>query len=216
MTRLHNPRLAASPQDTGIDVSHGPRESDMVALTFDDGRDAGAVRDLLAALSATSAVVTFFPQANAVAGAPGAWAEVAAAGHPVGNHTVTHPDLRTLPDDLVREEIADFRRLVDPILGIPSIPWFRPPYGSWDSRVADLAAQEGYRRILLWDVDTHDWSGLSPTVLAASALEGGAGSIILMHAGPVRTVAALPAIIAGFHARGLRLVSVPELLGQDG
>ena len=35
--------------------------------------------------------------------------------------------------------------------------WFRPPYGSVDGQVVDVAASLGLRTVL-WSVDPQDWS----------------------------------------------------------
>jgi peptidoglycan-N-acetylglucosamine deacetylase len=65
---------------------------------------------------------------------------------------------------------------------------------------------------VLWDIGSSDWLGVPAARVTADSLAGGAGSIVLLHAGPAATIAALPAIIAGYRARGIRLVTVPELL----
>jgi peptidoglycan/xylan/chitin deacetylase (PgdA/CDA1 family) len=197
-------------------VRHGSRNVPVVALTFDDGRGPVALRAILAILADAGAQATFFPHADVMARDAEAWRLVVAAGHPVGNHTFSHANLVDLDEAAIRADIVDFRTTADPLLGTPSAPYFRPPYGAWDERVAAIAADEGYRRILLWDVDTRDWSALSPVDLTARALTGREGSIILMHAGPASTVGALPGIITGFRARGFGFVTIPQLLGQDG
>jgi peptidoglycan/xylan/chitin deacetylase (PgdA/CDA1 family) len=93
------------------------------------------------------------------------------------------------------------------------IPFLRPPYGSVNDDVRRSAAAAGFPTLVLWTVAGVDWSETDPAVVARNALDGGPGSIVLLHAGPAVTVGALPAIIAGFRARGYRFVTVPELLG---
>jgi peptidoglycan-N-acetylglucosamine deacetylase len=67
-------------------------------------------------------------------------------GHWVLNHTYSHPKLTTLSDDAVRAEISQ---------GIAT-NLLRPPYGAYDSRVANIASALGYR-ICTWTIDTLDW-----------------------------------------------------------
>jgi peptidoglycan/xylan/chitin deacetylase (PgdA/CDA1 family) len=67
-------------------------------------------------------------------------------GHWVLNHSYSHPNLTTLSDDAVRAEISQ---------GIAS-NLLRPPYGAYDSRVANIAAGLGYR-VCTWTIDTLDW-----------------------------------------------------------
>lgn len=208
--------IAATPVTAAITIYHGSRTAKVVALTFDDGYSPARVRQILAILVKNHVPATFFPYANAMKLSPSTWRSVANAGYPVGDHTLSHPNLTTLSYTSAKTQICGFRRVADPILGKPSIDWFRPPYGAWNSRVASAAATCGYGHMLLWDIDTRDWSGISATTIAARALKGTNGSIILMHAGPANTPYALQRIINGYRARGFRFVTIPQLLGSNG
>ncbi len=193
-------------------VEHGSRLERTVALTFDDGWDPRAVRAIGRILRAEGVPATFFPYGIAVRRAPDVWREIAAAGFPIGNHTQSHRDLARLPDKSVRAQLRSERRTVEPIIGRPMIPYLRPPYGSWTSATARVAAADGYRAIVTWDVDSRDWSRITPASIVRRATHGGNGAIVLLHAGPPATVAALPAIIAAYRARGFSFVTVPGLL----
>lgn len=67
-------------------------------------------------------------------------------GHWVLNHTYSHPDLTSIPASQVSWEI---RR------GVYSNR-LRPPYGAYNSTVASIAYNLGYR-ICIWTIDTVDW-----------------------------------------------------------
>jgi peptidoglycan/xylan/chitin deacetylase (PgdA/CDA1 family) len=71
-----------------------------------------------------------------------------------------------------------------------------------------------------WDDDTRDWSRPGAQAIANVALaEAHPGAIIIMHDGPANreeTLAALPLILAGLQARGLKPVTVPQLLMDGG
>lgn len=203
--------IAAAPLSAAT-LHHGARSAKVVALTFDDGYSPLRVRQILNILVSNGVPATFFPYANAVLRSPSTWRAVAAAGYPVGNHTVAHRKLTTLSPAAIRHEICGFRALVDPVLGERSIDWFRPPYGRWSPLVASIAASCGYQHILLWDVDSRDWTGESPAVISALAGTGRSGSIVLMHAGPKNTPFALQQIIDAYRARGYEFVTVQELL----
>ena len=83
----------------------------------------------------------------------------------------------------------------------------RPPYGAYDSQVVSIADDLGYRTIL-WDTSGEDTSSSASTSsVIANAIQGGSGSIVLLHCGPSVTPAAVGAIIrelpvAGLPARG--------------
>jgi peptidoglycan/xylan/chitin deacetylase (PgdA/CDA1 family) len=207
--------MSADPLVAGTAVHKMSGSSKVVALTFDDGWSPAHTRQILAILIANHVAATFFPYANAVRSSPATWRAVADAGYPVGNHTISHPRLTSLSMAAIRHQICGFRSVVDPLIGRPSIAWFRPPYGRWDRRVAAAAASCGYQHVLLWDIDTRDWSRLPAAQIAARALKGTHGSIVLMHAGPANTPAALQRIIDGYRARGFEFVTIPQLLGQN-
>jgi peptidoglycan/xylan/chitin deacetylase (PgdA/CDA1 family) len=83
-----------------------------------------------------------------------------------------------------------------------------------DVAVVRSAARQGLRT-LIWSVDTRDWQRPSPAIIAKRALAARAGDVILLHDGGgdrSRTVAALPRILRGLRARGLRVVTASQLL----
>ncbi len=67
--------------------------------------------------------------------------------------------------------------------------------------------------------DTEDYTLPGADAIARTAVDGAKpGSIVLMHDGGgdrSETVAALPAIIRGLRAKGLRPVTLPQLLLDD-
>jgi peptidoglycan/xylan/chitin deacetylase (PgdA/CDA1 family) len=80
---------------------------------------------------------------------------IAAAGHRIGNHTFSPPDLSKLPAREIRTELSRTEKLIAPYLGKDRL--YRPPYGSHDAKVDSIAAKLGYR-LILWNVDTLDWN----------------------------------------------------------
>ena len=66
-----------------------------------------------------------------------------AAGHSIGAHTLTHPDLRRIPPAQAREEIFASKRRLEDSFGV-AIRHFCYPYGSWDEALADLVREAGY------------------------------------------------------------------------
>lgn len=70
--------------------------------------------------------------------------EMRAAGFTVGSHTRTHPTLPREPDDVLEEEIAGSRRVLERRLGAPAHT-FAYPDGRFDARVVRAVARAGYR-----------------------------------------------------------------------
>ena len=210
---------AAPPLAPAVLLAHGPRTRQVVALTFDDGYDPEACGALVDLLEATATPATFFPNAVYVTRSPDLWRRVAAFGFPIGNHTASHPLMPRLTYSAQLNQIASDRSIVEAVTGRPSIWVFRPPYGAWNKSTLLAASAAGYPIVLNWDVSFADSSrrrGGRPWPIAAyirAASRGIAGAVVLGHCGSRIDLAALPAVIAGYRARGFTFVTVPQLLG---
>ena len=195
-------------------VFHGPRTDRVVALTFDDGYAPANVRQIFEELTRAGVAATFFVNGAYLRWDPQLWRSIAAAGYPIGNHTVLHEDVRGRPPAQVVADLVRNARLVQQVTGKPMIPIFRPPYGYHDAASDAAAAVAGFPTIVLWDVTGGDASlRASDASVLANASAGRPGSIVLLHAGPSVTPRILPALIARYRARGFTFVTVPELLG---
>ena len=196
-------------------ISHGSRTGKVVALTFDDGNNASNVETILGFLNGHHVNATFFPTARAVELAPKTWARVAQLGYPMGNHTYHHTSLK---GQCFEAQLAELNRAKRQFAeqGLPMQGFMRPPYEEFDpnTRLAASAAGEGY--VILWDVDTFDWTGASRQTIVNRALAGRSGSIILMHTTSLATKSALYQIVDKFRKRGFRFVTVGQLLGVPG
>jgi len=66
-----------------------------------------------------------------------------AAGHEVGSHSSTHPNLRHISAAQAREEISGSKKSLEDRFGV-AVQHFCYPYGSWNESVRDLVAAAGY------------------------------------------------------------------------
>lgn len=193
---------------------HGSANVPQVALTFDDG-PSPYTPQVLEVLKQYSAKATFFLWGEHVQQYPGYAQQALAAGHAIGNHTWTHPHLPTLSDEAITTELTSSQHTIQQVVGYrPTL--FRPPYGEYNSHVLAIAGQLGLSATIIWSYAPLDWETPPPDIIASRVLSNTSnGSIILFHDGGgdrSNTVAALPTIIQGLQARGLRLVTVPEIL----
>ncbi len=207
-------RVIASPVAAPAIVSHGPRDERVVALTFDDGWNAGTLRRIYRILLREHVPATFFVTGIYVQRAPSLWRHIAASGFGLANHSYLHRDARRLSARRMARDLALTREVVEATTGRPMLAAFRPPYGYRTPTTDRRAAAAGFPAIVLWDVSGAD-TAHRPTVASVvrHASAGRPGSIILLHAGPRVTPRALPQIIARYRARGFRFVSLEELLG---
>jgi peptidoglycan/xylan/chitin deacetylase (PgdA/CDA1 family) len=202
-------------------VSRGNPNRRMVALTFDAGADAGFTARILDVLGRESVPATF--------GITGRWAEanpelvrrIDAAGHLLMNHTYEHRSFTGVsarPPILSEgERRADVERTDEVIRGLTgrsTRPWFRPPYGDYDSSVNAVVGALGYRYNVHWTVDSLGWQGLSPAAITARCLDRTVpGAIFLFHVGAAsQDAAALPGIVAGLRQRGYELGTVADVI----
>ncbi len=198
-------------------VYRGNDTSSLVALSFDDG-PAPTTLKTLAQLNRLKLHATFFVIGRQIAGNEHELRAIVKHGNEIGVHTWDHPDLTTLTTTQVRSELLDTRDAIRKGVGVDPA-FYRPPYGAIDDRV--IGAIASARMVpVLWDVDGDDWvSDISAAEISRRVLAGvRPGSIILLHDGGGlrnQTVKAIPLIQKGLRKRGLKPVTVSELLEQD-
>lgn len=90
---------------------------------------------------------------------------LSAAGHLIGSHTVSHPRLPQVSDDVLRAELLDSRTALESIGGT-TVNWLAPPGGYFDSRVLNAAADAGYEvvRTMEWGYAELPLHGRVPTL----------------------------------------------------
>src|SRR5277367_4532556 len=146
--------LSAGSQVFGRTVvaNRNPNE---IALTFDDGPNDPYTFQLLDILAEHQVRATFFMIGRFVRQRPDIVRAVQAAGHLIGNHTMTHPWLVLEPPAKVRRELADCNAALEDVLG-ERVRHFRPPHGSRRPDVLRAARELGLTPVM-WNVIGHDW-----------------------------------------------------------
>jgi peptidoglycan-N-acetylglucosamine deacetylase len=193
-----------------------------VALTFDDGPDPRWTPRILDILHQYHAHATFFVIGSQATQHPELLARMYAEGHEVANHTYTHArDLEHAPAWRFSLELNLTQRAIEAATG-HSATLFRYPYSDslsdpsqGDESLFEVARQ-GYQ-VAGSGSDTDDWRLPGAATITARALADPDGQTVLMHDGGgdrSQTVAALPGILAGLQARGLRAVPVGEAIGE--
>lgn len=184
----------------------------LVALSFDDGPHPTFTPQVLDILQRHDAKATFFLIGDRAVRQPEVVAAIRAAGHEIGNHysndvpTLAHSDA-TFLRNLEQTETT---------LGLDEKPaLFRPPGGLAWPRQIRLTRQRGYTCVLgcayphdpmhppVWYIRRLVEKNLIP------------GAIVILHDGisdPSRSLQALPHILEAARRKGLRFVSISELL----
>lgn len=208
-----------SQAETARLITRGSAEFRQVALTFDDG-PSPYTQAILPLLQRYQAKATFFVLGRHAAQYPGVIRALLRDGHEVENHSFSHirfpqADRSVWPQELKRTE-AELA-----LLGAPDPDLVRPPYSDYHQGFLDYLGRLR-KRLVLWSVDSRDWSGLSDVDIAANVLKGvHNGAIAIFHDGDehgradrTQTVAALKIILPALEARGYEMVTVSELLAS--
>lgn len=196
-------------------ISRVPTTSKVVALTFDDGSDGTNIPVILKILSTYNVKATFFVTGKAVINHPTRIKSIIAQGHAIGNHSYSHPYFTRISTDSMKYQLTKTETLVKNLTGRTTKPYFRPPYGAYNTLVLQTVGSIGYTKTIRWNIDTIDWDGRSAYRIYSKVLNNIVpGSIVLMHAGAGAkyTPTALPTIIKGLKAKGYRFVTIPQLL----
>ncbi|MEU2115322.1 polysaccharide deacetylase family protein [Streptomyces sp. NPDC016459] len=128
-------------------ISDIPTTEKIVFITIDDGAEKDP--EFVTMMKDLGVPVTMFLTDAAIRGDYAYFAPLVAQGHGLANHTLTHPNLRTLSQDAQRREICGQRTKLAKRFGTaPRL--FRPPYGNWNEATRAAAAECGVDAIVLW------------------------------------------------------------------
>ncbi|MEO2058051.1 MAG: polysaccharide deacetylase family protein [Thermoleophilia bacterium] len=189
-----------------------------VALVFDDGLDQPAVGRIIDILRKQKAGGTFCLNGiNVKLWTPVLARKVHAAvadgvitmcSHGWGHRTSTTSSESEATTDLANNATTDR------MIGVSSVPFYRPPYGAISPGIEKAAGKLGYRWIVMWDVDPSDYEKPSvPTLTRRVVDESRKGSIVVLHAIPT-TADALPGILSGLRKKKLRAVTLTAMFGE--
>lgn len=126
-----------------------PQKEKCVYLTFDDGPIPQMTPWVLEILRQFNVPATFFCVGDNIARNPGLFDSIRAAGHQVGNHTMSHVQG-------LHMNTHDYLRNIEKAHDLIQSPLFRPPHGFM--RPSQFAALKDKYTTVMWDVVTRDYS----------------------------------------------------------
>jgi peptidoglycan/xylan/chitin deacetylase (PgdA/CDA1 family) len=202
-----SPAALAQPE-----VSVAPAMTDAVALTFHGDGSPELADALLGEAEKADARLTVLAVGQWLAQYPQMAERVLKGGHELGNHTENHLDIDAMSESEAYEEIERCALRLEKLTGSRG-RWFRQSqaqHASTDVRAA--ARRAGYGTLLSYDLDPLDYTDPGSTAVMHNVLNKvHGGDVVSMHLGHPETVTALPVILAGLKARGLRAVTASEL-----
>jgi peptidoglycan/xylan/chitin deacetylase (PgdA/CDA1 family) len=198
-----------------------PSGSKKLALTYDDGPNDPHTLHLLEVLAKHKVRATFFLIGRYVKQRPEIAREIAQAGHAIGNHTFSHPNLIFASARKTRTELQGCEQALYDAVGQHS-RLFRPPFGGRRPVTLRIARSLGLEPVM-WSVTGWDWSAKPAEYVEKKVYKQiRGGDVILLHDGGhaelgidrSQTVIVTDRLIARYEAEGYDFVTVAEMKGK--
>lgn len=194
-------------------IYKGNPKKPMVSLMINVAWGNEYIPKILKVLEQEHVHATFFLDGSWVKKNPDLTKMIAEEGNEIGNHAYSHPNLKTMSPQAVRNEIEKTNTVIRATLDrTPNL--FAPPSGSFGPQVVKIAHNLGMKTIL-WTVDTVDWKHPRTGDMVQRVLQHvHAGALILMH--PTKpTAEGLRTMISGIRERGYQIGTVSTLISVD-
>ena len=128
-----------------------------IYLTFDAGYDNGNMPAILNALHKHQVHATFFVVGTLIREKPELIREIVDAGHTIGNHTMTHPDMSGISTkEAFQKQLEDVKVLYKEATGKEMTKFYRPPQGIYSVENLEMAKEMGYHTFF-WSLAYVDW-----------------------------------------------------------
>ena len=160
-------------------------EKKIIYLTFDCGYENGNMPKILEALKKHQVSAAFFVVGNFISDHPDLLRKMIQAGHTIGNHTMTHPDMSSISSmQGFQKELQDVEELYQSATGSSMPKYYRPPRGIYSPVNLSMAKELGYKTFF-WSLAYVDWyQDKQPTKEEAFEKLLGRihpGAIVLLH-----------------------------------
>ncbi|MTW86466.1 polysaccharide deacetylase family protein [Virgibacillus dakarensis] len=194
-------------------IYRGNPQKPMVALLINVAWGNEYIPEILKVLKNSGVKATFFFDGSWVKKNPDFAKTIKQAGHEIGNHAFSHPDLNQRSKSETIRELKKTNNIIKRTLGIKP-EWFAPPSGSYNKTTVEIADQLGMETIL-WTVDTVDWrKPIASEMVRRVVSKVKNGTMILMH--PTKPVAkGLKTMLSGIKKKGYQVGSVSELMDEE-
>ncbi len=192
----------------------GDTKKKQVTFTFDMGYEKeGLTPRILDTLKKHKVKASFFVTTHWIEKNPDIAKRLVQEGHILGNHTVKHKSLPTLPDDDVKQEILGWedvaRQTIDYNI---RYKYMRPPMGEYSERTLKITGDMGYRTAF-WSIAIRDWLPMSGPDEAVQGIVGQLhnGAVVLLHGNSEDVAAGLDRILTETRAKGYKIVPIYDI-----
>ena len=186
----------------------------IIYLTFDEGYENGYTSKILDTLRDNNVKAVFFITGPYLKEHQDLVRRMVEEGHTVGNHTIHHPSLPSLQDDVVEEEVLGLDRAFSEKFG-QHMKFLRPPMGEYSERTLALTQKLGYINTFWsfayddWYRDRHRGADYAYDIVMRNLHNG---AILLLHAVSKDNAEALDRIIKGAKEKGYEIGDLNDLV----
>ena len=163
----------------------GNESEKFIYLTFDEGYENGYTHPILDVLKKMNIPAAFFITGDYIKRNEELVKRMIDEGHIVGNHTMNHPSVATLKNEIaIKEELLSLEKIVMDKFGY-KMTYFRPPKGEYNEYSMKCISELGYTTVLWsfayddWDVNKQDREEYGKKLITNNFHNG---SIMLLHA----------------------------------
>jgi polysaccharide deacetylase family sporulation protein PdaB len=186
-----------------------------LALTFNIGwgdEKAEPILDILKRENVKGA--TFFLAGSWAERHPDLVTRIVKDGYEIGILGYGYEDYTGLEDAQISKDISKAQEVFRK-LNVKDIKLLRAPTGHFDQRTLKIASRYGLT-VVHWHIDSKDWTNPGTAKIVANVNKAEKGDIVLLHASDSakQTAAALPQIIQDIRSKGLKFVTVSEMIAN--
>ena len=190
-----------------------------LALTYDDGPNDPWTMRLLEVLQKQQIQATFFMMGQYVRERPEIARAVREAGHTIGNHSFTHPNLIFAGETKLRLELEETSKAIEDATGERPL-LFRPPFGGRRPGTFKVVKELGMLPVM-WRVICYDWKANShEQILEHARRQIVGGEVVLLHDGGhlcmgedrSHTLRATGELISEYKDRGYQFTTVTGMM----
>lgn len=176
-----------------------------VSLTFDDA-PSKYTKEIVDILKEYNVGGTFFLVGTNVEKYPEIVSYIHSNGYSIGSHSLSHYNMKNLSYEKQKSELINSIEKLKEIIN-DDIVLFRPPYGSYNSQLVDIATENDCK-IVLWNNDPQDWKTKDADKILESIVNSNiSGAIILLHESQA-VIDCLPKIIEFLQEQNLEIVNL--------
>lgn len=183
-----------------------------IALTFNIGWGDEKAEPILDLLNESNISATFFLSGSWAERHPDLVSRIVKEGYEIGILGYDYKDYSEIEEEKVRSDISKAQVAFNK-LNIKDIKLLRAPTGHFNQKTLKIAEQYGYT-VVHWSLDSKDWTNPGVNTITNNVSASKKGDIILLHASDSakQTAKALPIIIKDIKSKGLKFVTVSEMI----